>query len=49
MRVNGKEGYRTGKGKYTFESGTVYEGDFFENRLEGNGIINYADGVRIYW
>ena len=43
-RQNWKDGNRTGEGKYVYESGTVYQGDFKNNSAEGNGVIVYAGG-----
>lgn len=34
-----------GHGKYYFDTdGKVYEGDFTENKIEGQGILMFADG-----
>ena len=40
------DGKKTGKGKMTFVSGDVYEGEFREGVPHGNGIFLYSNGQR---
>lgn len=35
-----------GKGKFYYNNGYVYVGDFKNNVLEGNGVMYYNDGDR---
>ena len=35
-----------GKGKFTWFDKSVYEGDFFENEMEGDGVQSRPDGRR---
>mmetsp|Transcript_25910 Transcript_25910/g.31449 ORF Transcript_25910/g.31449 Transcript_25910/m.31449 type:complete len:211 (+) Transcript_25910:102-734(+) len=37
-------GKRTGKGKYTFANGAVFEGDYVDNVKTGSGTMTYPDG-----
>jgi hypothetical protein len=37
---------RHGQGKLRFKNGTIYEGGFVENRMEGYGALLYTDGGR---
>eukprot|EP00602_Paraphysomonas_sp_CaronLab_P007983 CAMPEP_0185034708 /NCGR_PEP_ID=MMETSP1103-20130426/24814_1 /TAXON_ID=36769 /ORGANISM="Paraphysomonas bandaiensis, Strain Caron Lab Isolate" /LENGTH=656 /DNA_ID=CAMNT_0027571469 /DNA_START=198 /DNA_END=2168 /DNA_ORIENTATION=+ len=43
-----KEAVRQGRGKMTFADGTVYEGEWVEDRQEGNGTLTSADGDTVY-
>lgn len=36
-------GMMSGKGKYTWASGIVYEGDFVNNEITGSGIFRWPD------
>ena len=33
------------QGKYTFDKGEVYEGDYFKGKRQGYGKYTYADGT----
>ena len=33
-----------GKGKFTWADQSKYDGDFFENKIQGSGKYNWADG-----
>jgi len=35
-----------GKGTYKFQSGHVYAGSWFENRMHGSGNMEYGDGTK---
>jgi hypothetical protein len=39
-----KDGKRHGKGKYTYASGNVYEGEWKDGKKHGNGKCKYASG-----
>jgi hypothetical protein len=34
---------RHGKGKYTYSDGSIYHGDWYKNKMFGNGVLYYAD------
>lgn len=36
-----------GKGKYTFDNGVIYEGDFSKGEFHGEGVLIYQNGVII--
>ena len=38
-----KNGKRHGKGKFTWNSGAYYDGDFVEDVMEGNGLLVFQD------
>ena len=38
------EGTRSGKGKYTWSDGTVYEGPYVNGAKHGEGKLTFADG-----
>lgn len=42
------KGFRHGKGKYTFEDGSYYEGNWNFNRMQGYGKLFYASGKIAY-
>ena len=33
-----------GKGKYVFQDKKVYEGDFIDDKKEGQGVLTWPDG-----
>lgn len=35
---------KTGKGLMKFENGDQFEGEYFEDKIEGYGIMNYKAG-----
>lgn len=37
-----KGGYRNGKGKIQFASGNFYDGEWVNNKKEGNGTMNWV-------
>ena len=37
-------GFRDGKGKMTWKSGVIYEGDWKEGKATGKGILQMPDG-----
>ena len=39
--MNGQE---NGKGKFTFQNGDIYNGDFKDGHLSGHGKMNYSNG-----
>ena len=39
-----KNGHRSGKGKIIYQSGSIYEGGFVNNKYEGNGVYTWEDG-----
>lgn len=41
-----QEGYKV-SGSLTFANGTRYEGDFIDERFQGNGIIVLPDGSQL--
>lgn len=45
---NTLRGFRHGYGKYTFEDGGYYEGEWAFNRMQGNGKLYYASGKLAY-
>ena len=40
-----KDGWFHGKGKFTYPSLVVYEGDFFKGEFHGDGVLKYPNGV----
>jgi hypothetical protein len=32
------------KGKYIWNDGSFYQGDWVENKISGSGVYNWADG-----
>lgn len=43
--MNGK---KHGQGKYTFQDGSVYEGTFRNNYMDGKGRMQYGTTGRVY-
>ena len=41
----GRAGEQHGQGKYTFATGSVYEGEYAEGKKHGKGTFTYADGA----
>lgn len=41
-------GRKEGHGKYLWADGSVYEGEWIDNRISGNGIYLWKDGRRYY-
>jgi len=39
-----KKGKMHGTGRYSYPSGTYYEGDWFEDMMHGKGIYSFANG-----
>ena len=39
-------GKKHGKGAYTWADGSIYDGDWVENRIEGFGAYVWVDGRR---
>ena len=37
----------SGKGKYVWVDGAVYEGDFLRNKRDGQGILKYGNSSKI--
>ena len=37
-----------GKGKYTFPSGNVYEGDYVDSKRNGKGVFRWPNGGWFY-
>lgn len=33
-----------GKGKFTWDNGVVYEGEFTYNKIQGHGVYRWTDG-----
>lgn len=40
-------GCKTGKGKFVWSDGTVYEGDVFDGQMHGIGFLQYNDGRKV--
>jgi hypothetical protein len=38
------DGFLTGRGRASYEDGSVFEGDFYQNMRQGRGRVQYADG-----
>ena len=41
------ENWYHGKGKFTFETGVVYDGEFEKGEFHGEGTLYYPNGVNI--
>jgi hypothetical protein len=39
---------RHGKGKFSYQDGGFYNGEWFENKMHGKGILYYASGKPAY-
>lgn len=37
-------GFLNGKGRATYDDGSVYEGEFYQNMRQGKGRVQYTDG-----
>ena len=44
-------GLKHGRGKYTWKSGIIFEGQFWLDKREGEGVLYYPNGSRLegYW
>ena len=41
-------GKKEGKGKYIWADGSIYEGEWIDNRINGKGVYIWKDGRRYY-
>ena len=41
-------GKKEGFGKYTWADGSVYEGEWLDNRINGSGVYIWKDGRKYY-
>lgn len=41
-------GLRHGKGKFFYSDGGIYDGDWFENKMQGYGTLYYQGGKPAY-
>lgn len=41
-------GMRSGRGKFYYLDGGVYDGEWKENRMHGRGVLYYANGEPAY-
>ena len=41
-------GKKEGQGKYTWADGSIYEGEWLDNRINGSGIYIWKDGRKYY-
>lgn len=39
---------RNGKGKFVYKEGSVYDGEWKDNMMNGNGILYYPNGKIAY-
>lgn len=39
---------RHGSGKFFYQDGGYYSGDWFENKMHGKGVLSYSSGVVAY-
>lgn len=35
---------KNGRGSYMFKSGTIFDGEFKDDKFSGNGILKYKNG-----
>lgn len=41
------KGKKNGVGKYFYNNGTIYEGNFVNGRKQGLGVITFSNGTKI--
>lgn len=41
-------GKKEGRGKYMWADGSVYDGDWLDNRINGSGVYLWKDGRKFY-
>lgn len=41
-------GKKEGQGKYIWADGSIYEGEWLDNRINGSGIYIWKDGRKYY-
>ena len=41
-------GRKQGYGRYKWADGSIYEGDWFDNRISGQGVYVWKDGRKFF-